>query len=368
MDAFACAAFLAYWAHHARAAATCGAGSSLGALLGARDAGPRAGARARRGRRARARAVGDAGADARGRARCAGSAAARSRSAVALVVFVAAAARVARSCSAASTELPQGARYTRLEVADDRSSCCSRRATAGSRPRRSRTRRARPRRACRARARASPPGSSPRSRVQVYLNSTIFDWWGGAAFGQRRLCSVTLPLVVGLAALLWRGGPARARARAGPRAAWHVRVGAPRRSGRSSAWNLARVSTCAGQAGPVGARAVVLRRRAGPAARAGALALRSDRQSVRAPRERRVRARRTACRSRAGIQPSGVPARAAVDRAGRRPAAAPPRRVADRWPRGMAPYLVAGFSARGRAPSGRCGGRRRRRPRCWSRT
>lgn len=42
--------------------------------------------------------------------------------------------------------------------------------------------------------------------VQVYLNSTILDWWGSASFGQRRLCNVTLPLVVGLAVLLWRVG------------------------------------------------------------------------------------------------------------------------------------------------------------------
>jgi hypothetical protein len=40
--------------------------------------------------------------------------------------------------------------------------------------------------------------------LQVYLNSTIMDYWGMAGFGQRRLCSVTLPLVVGLAALLAR--------------------------------------------------------------------------------------------------------------------------------------------------------------------
>ncbi len=44
--------------------------------------------------------------------------------------------------------------------------------------------------------------------IQVYLNSTILDWWGGSAFGQRRLCNVTLPLVVGVAALLWRLGRA----------------------------------------------------------------------------------------------------------------------------------------------------------------
>jgi hypothetical protein len=42
--------------------------------------------------------------------------------------------------------------------------------------------------------------------VQVYLNSCIMDWWGMASWGQRRLCSMTLPLVVGLTALLWRVG------------------------------------------------------------------------------------------------------------------------------------------------------------------
>lgn len=42
--------------------------------------------------------------------------------------------------------------------------------------------------------------------IQVYLNSTIVDWWGSASFGQRRLCSVTFPLVIGFAALLWRAG------------------------------------------------------------------------------------------------------------------------------------------------------------------
>ena len=42
--------------------------------------------------------------------------------------------------------------------------------------------------------------------LQVYLNSTILDWWGENAFGQRRLCSVSLPLVVGLAALIAQVG------------------------------------------------------------------------------------------------------------------------------------------------------------------
>jgi hypothetical protein len=46
---------------------------------------------------------------------------------------------------------------------------------------------------------------------QVYLNSCIMDWWGQAAFGQRRLCSVTAPLVVGMAALLRLAGIGAAR-------------------------------------------------------------------------------------------------------------------------------------------------------------
>jgi hypothetical protein len=57
--------------------------------------------------------------------------------------------------------------------------------------------------------------------LQVYLNSTILDWWGSAAFGQRRMCNVTLPLVVGLAALLWRSGRLAARAcQKVPRGVW----------------------------------------------------------------------------------------------------------------------------------------------------
>lgn len=55
--------------------------------------------------------------------------------------------------------------------------------------------------------------------VQVYLSSTIYDWWGSAAYGQRRLCSMTLPLVVGLAALL---GVAARLARRVPRAVRHA--------------------------------------------------------------------------------------------------------------------------------------------------
>lgn len=57
--------------------------------------------------------------------------------------------------------------------------------------------------------------------LQVYLNSTILDWWGSAAFGQRRLCNVTLPLVVGLAALMWRIGRFASRRRV-PRFVLHA--------------------------------------------------------------------------------------------------------------------------------------------------
>ena len=38
--------------------------------------------------------------------------------------------------------------------------------------------------------------------AQVYVNACVLDWWSSASFGQRRLCSMTLPLVVGLAVLL----------------------------------------------------------------------------------------------------------------------------------------------------------------------
>ncbi len=57
--------------------------------------------------------------------------------------------------------------------------------------------------------------------LQIYLSSAVLDWWGSAAFGQRRLCNVTLPLVLGLAALIWRCGRLARRFRRIPRRAWH---------------------------------------------------------------------------------------------------------------------------------------------------
>jgi hypothetical protein len=41
--------------------------------------------------------------------------------------------------------------------------------------------------------------------AQVYINSCVFDWWGGASFGQRRMCSVTLVLIVGVASVIAAG-------------------------------------------------------------------------------------------------------------------------------------------------------------------
>ena len=58
--------------------------------------------------------------------------------------------------------------------------------------------------------------------IQAYLYSTIIDWWAMASWGQRRMCSVSAILVVGLAALLWRCGRLAARLRRVPRATWHV--------------------------------------------------------------------------------------------------------------------------------------------------
>ncbi len=83
--------------------------------------------------------------------------------------------------------------------------------------------------------------------VQVYLSSSILDWWGMAGWGQRRLCSVTLPLVVGLAALLWRAGRLAARLRRVPVVTWHVIALAI--LGPMIAWNIWRIRYLAGGKG-----------------------------------------------------------------------------------------------------------------------
>lgn len=79
--------------------------------------------------------------------------------------------------------------------------------------------------------------------VQVYLGSIILDWWGQAAFGQRRLCSMTLPLVVGLALGSTWAGQALVRWRV-PRAV--VTALALLGAGWFVAWNVARVLPLAG--------------------------------------------------------------------------------------------------------------------------
>jgi hypothetical protein len=80
--------------------------------------------------------------------------------------------------------------------------------------------------------------------MQVYLNSTIIDWWAMASWGQRRMCSVTIILVVGLAALLWRLGRLAARVPRVPRAAWHALAVVV--LGAMIAWNLWRVDDLQG--------------------------------------------------------------------------------------------------------------------------
>jgi hypothetical protein len=86
------------------------------------------------------------------------------------------------------------------------------------------------------RARLAGAGLLAAVVLQVYLSSTILDWWGGAAFGQRRLCNVTLPLVIGLAALLWRCGQLARRLPAWARHAIALAILGP-----MVAWNLMRV-------------------------------------------------------------------------------------------------------------------------------
>lgn len=74
--------------------------------------------------------------------------------------------------------------------------------------------------------------------LQIYLNSTVFDWWSSASFGQRRMCNVTLPIVVGLATLIWRLGGLAARARRVHRYVWHGLLWLV--LGTLVAWNVAK--------------------------------------------------------------------------------------------------------------------------------
>jgi hypothetical protein len=85
--------------------------------------------------------------------------------------------------------------------------------------------------------------------LQVYLNASIFDWWAMASWGQRRMCSVSLILVFGLAALIWRLGCVAARVPRVPRVVWHVIAVVV--LGSMIAWNIWRVRDFrAGRAAP----------------------------------------------------------------------------------------------------------------------
>ncbi len=78
--------------------------------------------------------------------------------------------------------------------------------------------------------------------LQVYFNAASFDWWSSASFGQRRMCSVTLPIVVGLAVLLrWTG--ARLGRRLPVLARHAIAIGV---LGYLIAWNLAWVGRLTG--------------------------------------------------------------------------------------------------------------------------
>ena len=70
---------------------------------------------------------------------------------------------------------------------------------------------------------------------QVYINAVTYEWWSAASFGQRRMASMSLPLVVGLAALL-RGAHLLVGARL-PR--WAKQGIAIAVLGYFVAWNLA---------------------------------------------------------------------------------------------------------------------------------
>jgi len=71
------------------------------------------------------------------------------------------------------------------------------------------------------RARVLSAALLPVIAVMVWVNSAAGDWWGGAAFGNRRLCSLTVVLVIGVAALVRAAGIAAKRVDL-PRIAGHA--------------------------------------------------------------------------------------------------------------------------------------------------
>ena len=236
MDAFSCAGFPGLLGVHGRAQRSAPVARARRAP-GDRDADPRPGAGDGRRRRARGRGrdLGAPRALERGREVVARRRAPRWPSRC--VVFVPQLVEW-HLVFGSVRELPQGARYTRLEAPMVTELLFAPRngwfsttpiAYAGG---------DRPVRLAAARAAGRRRAWSRRSRLQVYLNSTILDWWGSAAFGQRRMCNVTLPLVIGLASLLWRCGQLARRLPIGARHAIAVAILGP-----FVAWNLSRVGT-----------------------------------------------------------------------------------------------------------------------------
>jgi hypothetical protein len=99
--------------------------------------------------------------------------------------------------------------------------------------------------------------------LQLWVNASVLDWWSGASFGQRRMCSATLILVFGLAALLsaanrWsRRLPLSARRIAGAAVlswfvAWNIGLIVDLRSRQASANSAVRPMCCAGIPRPMG--------------------------------------------------------------------------------------------------------------------
>ncbi len=77
--------------------------------------------------------------------------------------------------------------------------------------------------------------------MQVYFSSIVLDWWSSASFGQRRLCNMTGPLVFGLAALIHQSGRVVGALPRRVRHALFVMVAAP-----FVVWNLKQVDGLSG--------------------------------------------------------------------------------------------------------------------------
>jgi hypothetical protein len=89
--------------------------------------------------------------------------------------------------------------------------------------------------------------------LQVWVNASVYDWWSGASFGQRRMCSVTLILVFGLAALIAAAGRA---ARRTPLLARHLVAAVV--LGWFVAWNVVLIANIRGRKGSANAAMVAM--------------------------------------------------------------------------------------------------------------